>query len=203
MIARISGILISKSVQHLVVDTQGVGYRIVVPLTTFYELPETGQTVTLHIHTQVKEDAISLFGFSSLEEREIFQVIISVSGIGPKLAVNILSGISAPELISAIVQGDVKRLVAIPGIGKKMAERLVLELKDKVQKIVPAQSRPVPETGRQRIETLKEDALSALVNLGYKNGPAKEAIDRFMQDQPEERVTLDRILKGALKLLAG
>ncbi|MDQ5984978.1 MAG: Holliday junction ATP-dependent DNA helicase RuvA [Syntrophus sp. SKADARSKE-3] len=203
MIARISGTLIYKSVQHLIVDTQGVGYRVVVPLTTFYEMPETGQTVTLHIHTQVKEDAISLYGFSSLEEREIFQVIISVSGIGPKLAVNILSGISAPELIAAIVQGDVKRLVAIPGIGRKMAERIVLELKDKMQKIVLDQSLPLPESGRQRIEALKEDALSALVNLGYKNAPAKEAIDRVIQDQPEEPATLDMILKGALKLLAG
>ncbi len=203
MIARISGILIQKSVQSLVIDTQGVGYRVVVPLSTFYELPEHGHPVILHIHTQVKEDAISLFGFLTPEERDIFEVIISVSGIGPKLAVNILSGISASELMTAIIQGDLKRLVGIPGVGKKMAERLVLELKDKILKMQPIQKVPSVTTGAQKIEALKEDALSALVNLGYKNAAAKDAVERIMQEESTEPASLDVILKSALKALAG
>jgi holliday junction DNA helicase RuvA len=202
MIARISGTLIHKSVQYLVVDTQGVGYQIMVPLTTFYELPEVGHTVTLHIHTQVKEDAISLFGFLSHGEREAFQVLISVSGIGPRLAMNILSGISVPELMTSIIQGDLKRLVGIPGVGRKMAERLILELKEKVMKMQPSQVLTPAGTGTQRIEALKEDALSALTNLGYKNTAAKDAVDQVMQEESREKLTLDVLLKGALKLLA-
>ncbi|MDD5170325.1 MAG: Holliday junction branch migration protein RuvA [Syntrophales bacterium] len=203
MIARINGILIQKSAQSVVIDTQGVGYRVTVPLSTFYGLPEVGEPVILHIHTQVKEDAISLFGFLTPDERDIFEVIISVSGIGPKLAVNILSGISAPELITAIIQSDLKKLVGIPGVGKKMAERLVLELKDKVLKMHPVQPVPSVTTGTQRLEALKDDALSALVNLGYKNTAAKDAIDKVLQDEAMEKATLDVVLKGALKMLAG
>jgi len=203
MIARISGILIQKSVQSLVIDTQGVGYRVTVPLSTFYELPEHGQTVILHIHTQVKEDAISLFGFLTPEERDIFEVIISVSGIGPKLAVNILSGISAADLVKAIIQGDLKRLVGIPGVGKKMAERMILELKDKILKMHPIREVPPAAMGNQRLDALKEDALSALMNLGYKNTAAKEAVEKVVRDGPQECVTLDVLLKGALKVLAG
>ena len=185
------------------IDTQGVGYRVTVPLSTFYELPESGESVILHIHTQVKEDAISLFGFLTPEERDVFEVIISVSGIGPKLAVNILSGISAHDLMTAIIQGDLKRLVAIPGVGKKMAERLVLELKDKILKMKPIQAMPAAGTINQQIEALKEDAMSALVNLGYKNTAAKEAIDKVLQEKATEKATLDVVLKGALKMLAG
>lgn len=203
MIARISGILIQKNIQSLVIDTQGVGYRVTVPLSTFYGLPESGELVVLHIHTQVKEDAISLFGFLTAEERDIFEVIISVSGIGPKLAVNILSGISAHDLMMAIIQGDLKRLVAIPGVGKKMAERLVLELKDKVLKMKPIQAVPAASTMNQQIEILKEDALSALINLGYKNTAAKDAIDKVLREEETENATLDVVLKGALKILAG
>ena len=112
-----------------------IGYRVVVPLSTFYELPEIGQPVVLHIHTHVREDAISLYGFNKEEDREVFQLMISVSGIGPKLAVNILSGIAAQELIRAVTQEDLKRLTGIPGVGKKTAERMVLELKEKAAKL--------------------------------------------------------------------
>jgi Holliday junction DNA helicase RuvA len=203
MIARIFGTLISKSVQQVVVDTQGVGYRIVVPLTTFYDLPEEGELVTLHIYTHVKEDAISLFGFLTPGEREIFQVMISVSGIGPKLGLNILSGISPAELMTAIVQGDLRRLVAIPGVGKKMAERLILELKDKVHKMPPAAAVSPQEIGARQMDVLMEDALSALINLGYKQGPAKEALDRVLEDSTAREASLNEVLKGALKILAG
>jgi Holliday junction DNA helicase RuvA len=203
MIARISGTLIQKNIQSLIIDTQGVGYRVTVPLSTFYELPDLGAAVVLHIYTQVREDAISLFGFFTPEERDIFEIIISVSGIGPRLAVNILSGIAAVDLMTAIIQGDLKRLVGIPGVGKKMAERMVLELKDKILKMHPAQPAPAATVGSRRLEALMEDALSALINLGYKNTTAKEAVEKVVRDCPPERMSLDVVLKGALKILAG
>src|SRR3990172_11689093 len=123
MIARPSGTLVYKSPNYLIVDVLGVGYRVFVPLTTFYEIPDTGQPVTLSIHTQVKQDAINFFGFHSPAERNIFQLLVAVKGIGPKLGLNILSGIAAGELIKALAEGNLKRLVNIPGVGKKMAER--------------------------------------------------------------------------------
>ena len=119
MIALISGKIAYKGISHIVVDTQGVGYRIFIPLTTFYELPEEGQTVTLQVHTHVKQDAILLFGFYTIQERELFQLMLSVSGIGPKMAMNILSGISAHELLQAISSGNLGKLISIPGVGEK------------------------------------------------------------------------------------
>ncbi len=145
MIALLSGKIAYKGISHIVVDTQGVGYRVFIPLTTFYELPEAGQTVTLHIHTSVKEDAIHLFGFYTLQERELFQLMISVSGIGPKVAMNILSGISSSELLEAISGGNLAKLITIPGIGRKMAERLILELKEKAIKKMAADQIPVTD----------------------------------------------------------
>lgn len=201
MIAHISGQLLHKSPAYIVVDVRGIGYRIFVPLTTFYELPEAGQLVALNIHTQVKQDAINLFGFHSPEERDIFQLMLAVNGIGPKLAINILSGIAAGDLINAISQGDMKRLVTIPGVGKKMAERIILELKDKVIKFA-AQSAKTGARLDSAYEDLRDDALSALVNLGYKNQDAKDALDRVCRDRPVD-LTLDMLLKDALKLLAG
>ena len=142
MIARISGTLVYKSPAYLIVDVHGVGYRIFIPLTTFYDIPDLGQPVTLNIHTQVKQDAINLFGFYTSEEREIFQLLLAVNGIGPKLALNILSGIAAGELIKALSEGNLKRLVSIPGVGKKMAERIILELKDKALKLLDQEVAP-------------------------------------------------------------
>jgi Holliday junction DNA helicase RuvA len=203
MIARISGLIVYKSVQAITLDVHGIGYRVFVPLTTFYELPETGQPITLHIHTHVKEDAINLFGFHTLEERNMFQVMISVSGIGPRLAMNILSGISVGDLTDAITSGNLRRLLNIPGVGRKMAERLVLELKDKVLKLdrgqVPPGDRAAP---RSREEEVKEDALSALINLGYKSSAAREVIEKIMKDKTEIPA-LDLLLKSALQQLSG
>jgi len=127
MIALISGKIVYKGISHVIVDVQGVGYRVFIPLTTFYELPETGQPITLHIHTNVKEDAINLFGFNTVQERDFFQLMISVSGIGPKVAMNILSGISAPELLNAISGGNVNKTGQDSRSRQKMAERLILE----------------------------------------------------------------------------
>jgi holliday junction DNA helicase RuvA len=202
MIARIKGILIYKSVSHVIVDAHGIGYRIFVPLTTFYELPETGQHVNLNIYTHVKEDALHLFGFHTLEDQGIFQMLISVSGIGPKLALNILSGIPAREFVRAVMQGNLGRLVAIPGVGKKTAERMVLELKDKILKIDLGEIAVEGAPGREREDTMKEDALSALVNLGYKTAAAKNAIDKVIAEA-SGALSLDILLKEVLKSLSG
>jgi Holliday junction DNA helicase RuvA len=202
MIALIKGKIAYKGISHVVVDTQGVGYRIYIPLTTFYELPEPGHVVTLHIHTHVKQDAISLFGFYTLQERELFQLMISVSGIGPKIAMNILSGIAANDLMQAISSGDLGKLVSIPGVGKKMAERLILELKEKVIKKMIAEHIPAADTHRKNTDIIKEDALSALVNLGYKSNIAKDALEKVLQSAAEG-LAMDQLLKKTLKILAG
>lgn len=202
MIALISGKIVYKGISHVIVDVQGVGYRIFIPLTTFYELPETGQIITLHIHTNVKEDAINLFGFNTVQERDLFQLMISVSGIGPKIAMNILSGISASEFLNAISGGNVNKLIRIPGVGKKMAERLILELKEKVLKKMMLDA--VPSAGVQsRVDDiLMEDVLSALVNLGYKSNVAQDALDKVLHSS-EEELGMDKLLKKTLKILAG
>jgi holliday junction DNA helicase RuvA len=201
MIARLNGILIEKSVTQCVVDVNGVAYRVVIPLTTFYELSEIGGPVVIHIHTHVREDAIHLYGFYAREEREVFELMISVSGIGPKLAVNVLSGIAAGELVRAVTEENLKRLTGIPGVGKKTAERMILELKDKMAKIgqdtLPSQTDTFKAGGQ-----VKDDALSALVNLGYKGSAVKEAVDRIIREA-QEPPSLDRLLKQALQVLAG
>lgn len=202
MIARIKGILIYKSVSHVIVDVQGIGYRIFVPLTTFYELPETGQFVSLNIFTCVREDALHLYGFHTPEGQGIFQMLISVSGIGPKLALNILSGITVPEFIQAVTQGNLNRLITIPGVGKKTAERMVLELRDRMLKIDLGEIATEGVRSSEGSDAVKEDALSALENLGYKQVAAKRAIDKVLAGSPRD-LSLDVLLKEALKGLSG
>ncbi|NLN38511.1 MAG: Holliday junction branch migration protein RuvA [Smithella sp.] len=202
MIALLSGKIAYKGISHIVVDAQGVGYRVFIPLTTFYELPEVDEAVTLHIHTSVRDDAITLFGFYSREERELFQLMISVSGIGPKVAVNILSGISSPELLEAISTGNLAKLVTIPGIGKKMAERLILELREKVIRKMALDKAGAADAGRRGNDEMREDVLSALVNLGYKAAKARGALDKAVSDAGDEPA-MDQLLKKALKILAG
>lgn len=196
MIATLRGVLSYKSTQHVIVDVHGIGYRVAVPLATFYMLPDVGATVTLAIHTHVREDAISLFGFHSAEEKAIFQRMIAVSGIGPRLALNILSGIAPDELTGAILAEDMGRLVTIPGVGRKMAERLIFELKEKLMS-----AGVDPMRHRSEEDALRDDALSALVNLGYKESIAKKAIDRASKeckDQP----SLEVIITESLKVLS-
>lgn len=202
MIALINGKIAYKGISSIVVDANGVGYRIFIPLTTFYELPEAGNPVTLHVHTHVKQDAINLFGFYTIQERDLFQLMISVSGIGPKIAMNILSGIAANDLLQAISRGDLGKLISIPGVGRKMAERLILELKEKVIKKMTMEQIPAADDQHKAGEMIKEDVLSALVNLGYKNNAAKDAVDKVMQVSKED-LTLDQLLKKTLKILAG
>lgn len=197
MIASIKGILSYKSINHIIVDVQGIGYRIMVPLSTFYELPEIDQLVQLNIHTHVREDLINLFGFINPKEKEIFQLMVSISGIGPRLAINILSGISADELTKALSAGNADKLVTVPGVGKKTAERMIVELKDRVVKISAV------ETVSEAVdEPIKEDALSALINLGYKSTIAQKAVDEAFE-KCEEEMTLELLLTEALKILSG
>jgi len=201
VIARINGILIQKTPAALVVEAMGVGYEVFVPLTTFYELPDVGQNVVLHVYTQVREDAITLFGFINQREKELFQLLITVNGIGPKLAMNILSGTDPVELLHSIARGDLNRLVRIPGVGKKMAERIIFDLRDK--KMVDM---PEAVTGNKPLttdlEATREDALSALINLGYKNQVVNDALDRVFREEHAGEMSLDVILKKTLKMLA-
>ncbi|HPL65249.1 MAG TPA: Holliday junction branch migration protein RuvA [Smithellaceae bacterium] len=202
MIALLSGKIAYKGISHIVVDTQGVGYRVFIPLTTFYELPDAGQPVTLHIHTSVKEDAINLFGFYTLQERELFQLMISVSGVGPKVAMNVLSRISATELLEAISGGNLTKLIAIPGIGRKTAERLILELREKAVKKMAEDQIPIMDVQKKQSGMIREDVLSALVNLGYKSNAARDALDKVAREA-EGELPMDQLLKKALKILAG
>ncbi len=196
MIASLNGTIAYRSIDHVIVDVGGVGYRLLIPLSTFYALPEEG-SARFQVYTHVRDDAILLFGFLSGAERELFVLLISVSGIGPKLALNILSHIPAPALLEALAEGDAKRLATLPGIGKKTAERLVLELRDKAHKLNPSHPRATPQTGPTKTTSL-EDAQSALVNLGYKEAQARNVLEN-MEISPD--ASLEEILKGALKIL--
>jgi Holliday junction DNA helicase RuvA len=203
MIARISGTLIEKSVAHIIIEAHGIGYRIFVPLTTFYELPELGEAVSLRIYTNVREDAIHLFGFNTNEEKDVFELMIGVTGIGPKLAINILSGMAARDLMEAISHGNVGRLVGIPGVGRKTAERMVLELKDKLTKLLVDKSGFEMASLVKEADLLQEDAMSALVNLGYRSSAVRDVLEKVIQSSADEKLTLDILLKRALKLLSG
>src|ERR1035438_8700050 len=162
MIASLRGVLIEKHPNQAIVETGGVGYDVTIPVSTFTRLPEAGKEVRLRIHTHVREDALALYGFLTQDEKALFEKLIGVSGIGPTLAVKILSGLAATDLIHAIRRGEVERLVRIPGIGKKTAERMVLELRDKL----PAVSGEEPAAAPETLSLVDQDVLSALLNLG-------------------------------------
>lgn len=193
MIAKISGTLEHKVPGEVIVDVAGVGYHIFIPLNVFYRLPEVGGTISLHIHTHLREDALQLFGFMEQEEKHIFLLLNGVAGIGPKLALNILSGIPVEELARALKEGDHLKLLSIPGVGKKLAERMIVELRDKMLRV------PSAETGRADGSQLARDAVSALVNLGYRQGEAERSV-REVARQGE--ATLAEVLKEALRRLS-
>lgn len=202
MIATISGKLTHKSPEFLIVDVNGIGYRVIAPLTTYYKLPDTNSSVFLYTYTHVREDALILFGFLTYEEKELFKKLIAVSQIGPKLAVNILSGITARELKEAIAKGDIVRLTSIPGVGRKTAERIVLELKDKIDFIVEdTQPSAVSRQLSVRRDPLFEDAVSALVNLGYKKGVAEDAVKQA-RGREGEGADIEGLIKESLKILS-
>ena len=177
MIAHLSGTLLEKHLQRLIVDVGGVGYDVIVPLPTFYAAGEPGSRLTLRIHTHVREDALQLFGFATALELMLFERLISVSGIGPKVALAVLSGIEPPELVRAIASADVARLTRIPGVGKKTAERLVLELKDRLPQLAVAEA----PAGASEDGGLRDDLLSALANLGYQRAAVEKTVDKVLR----------------------
>lgn len=197
MIAQLTGQIAYKTPDHVILDVHGVGYRVHIPFSTYYELPEEGGATTLHIHTSVREDAILLYGFRTRLEKSFFQLLISVSGVGPKLARDILSNIQPAPLCQALIQGDLHKLSTIPGIGKKTAERLVLELKDKAGKL-DLSSLPATEYREIPGEDVTDDVISALLNLGYKEPQVKKALATL---DASGGVTVEELLKQALKTL--
>jgi len=198
MIAYLTGRLRFKSPEYTIIDVQGVGYQVVLPLSSFYELPPLQEEVQLHIHTHVREDALSLFGFLTLLEKKLFLLLLEVTGIGAKLALNILSGISAPELYQALVTADSPRVQRVPGVGKKTSERIILELKDRVKKIEMA-APPPPEKGTW--DRTWEDALSALLNLGYGRPLVEKALESIRREA-DPGVTLEELLRRSLRSLS-
>jgi Holliday junction DNA helicase RuvA len=201
MIAVLRGSIAEKTPSRVIVDVAGVGYDVLVPLSTFYVLGEPGAAVTLRIHTHVREDVIALYGFITRLEQELFERLIAISGVGPKLALAVLSGIEPAELIRAIRAHDVARLTRIPGIGKKTAERIGLELKDRL----PASLQDVTHIGEPApsastpADHLRDDLLSALVNLGYQRPVAEKAVEKVLKAQPDAR--FEAALKDVLRAL--
>ena len=198
MISHLRGRLLEKQPNRVIVDVNGVGYDVHVPLSTFYEMTEPGAEIALRVHTHVREDALVLYGFATVLELHIFERLISVSGIGPKLALAVLSGIEPNELVSAIRTANVARLTGIPGIGKKTAERIGLELKDKMASFLPAEVAASPAAATS--ETLRTDVLSALMNLGYHRPLAERAVDAALMHGTG--TAFEGVLKHALRELA-
>ena len=197
MIASLTGRLRRRTADGVVIDVAGVGYLVSVPLSTFNALPETGEDVSLHIHTYFREDTLSLFGFTTELEKDLFLVLTGVSGIGPKLALSVLSGLTVADLVSAVAAGDDGRLCAIPGVGKKTAGRICLELKDKVRSYLP-QVHSAPQSVPAAADRV-EDAISALVHLGYRRMQAEDAVKKAAQAHVDMRVEdLVRVVLGEL-----
>jgi Holliday junction DNA helicase RuvA len=206
MIAHLSGTLLLKQPTSAIVDVGGVGYEVVIPLSTFYELGESGSPVQLRIYTHVREDALQLFGFKTARERELFLQLISVNGVGPGLAIKLLSGMNADEMIASIRTNNLVRLVAIPGVGRKTAERLVVDLRDKIA----ALSSPALEEefaaqaaaagSPSSPDAMRDDAISALVNLGYQKAAAEKAVKTAADEGGDLSVEL--ILRRSLRRLA-
>jgi Holliday junction DNA helicase RuvA len=201
MIGYLRGQLLLKKPNQVVIDVNGVGYDVQIPLTTFYELPAEGNDVTLKIHTHVREDALLLFGFQSQKEKDFFLKLISISGIGPKLAITILSGARVEELARAISESNLARLTTIPGVGRKTAERVVLELKSHITPfLLPEEGQAVPV--EDKADALQKDIISALVNLGYPRPAAEKALSRVLNSGDSER-SFEALLRGTLRNLAG
>ncbi len=183
MIARLKGTIVEKSPNRVVVDVAGVGYDVIVPLSTFYGLGDAGAAVSLRVHTHVREDVIALYGFATPVEQDLFERLIAINGIGPKLALAVLSGIEPAELIRAVRTSDVARLTKVPGVGKKTAERIGLELKDRLPSLQRGDAAVSPAVAGD--DDRRADLVSALVNLGYQRVPAEKAIDTVMNAAPD------------------
>ncbi len=194
MIASLTGKIARKAADYLVIDVNGVGYQVHVPLSTFCSIPDPGGTVSLHIHTHLREDSLSLFGFLSESEKDMFLLLMSVSGIGPKLALAVLSSLPVSDLCCALTAGNDAALCAIPGIGKKTAARMVLELKEKI----PAVTGPAGHPGGEQ-PLLHDDVVSALVNLGYKKPQAEDAVRKVRQQMPG--LSVEALIREVLSFL--
>lgn len=197
MIAHLRGVLFSKQPGQAIVECAGVGYDVLISIPTFTGLPAEGEVVALHIHTQVSDDAIALFGFLDREEKRLFERLITVSGVGPKLAIKMLSGLSPERTVAALRARDHASLTRIPGVGKKLAERLVVELKDKLDDLATA---PV-SSGSLPAAPAAEDVLSALVNLGYQRPAAQKAIETAVEREASTGENFDELFRAALKLI--
>ena len=199
MIGFLSGKILEKDANTVIVDVGGVGYEVTIPLSTFYELGEIGSDVSLRIFTHVREDALQLFGFKTARERDLYLKLISVQGIGAKSGITMLSGMSADEIVAAIRTNNIARLTSIPGVGRKTAERLVVELRDKIAELsvgaAAGSSAPAAST-----DAVFDDALSALVNLGYQRNAAEKALQESAKDGTE--LTVQKLLRSALQRLA-
>jgi holliday junction DNA helicase RuvA len=196
MIAALTGQLRRKAIDYLIVNVAGIGYQVYLPLSTYHGLPEEGEEVSLHIHTHLREDSLSLFGFLTAAEKDMFQLLMAVSGIGPKLALAVLSSFSVRDLAQAIQSSDDSKLCSIPGIGKKTAARMVLELKDRIKVLEPY----LPShTATPGMPADVNDAVSALVNLGYKRTIAEEALNRIRGNRSD--LTLEELIREGLNVL--
>jgi Holliday junction DNA helicase RuvA len=200
MIALLTGRLAVKAPSTVTLDVQGVGYEVFIPLSTFYALPDAGDSISLNIHTHVREDAIQLYGFLTRVEKESFLLLTGVSGIGPKLALSVLSTLPVPDLLTAIQADDIDKIATVPGIGKKSAGRIVLELKEKAARLHPIAG-PVSSGPAGASDRLHDDALSALVNLGYRPADVKEVIKRIFRGTSSP-ASLQDVIREALKELA-
>jgi holliday junction DNA helicase RuvA len=197
MIAFLRGTLVEKTANRLILDVNGVGYDVLVPLSTFYALGDAGASVALRIHTLVREDVIALYGFVTRLEQDLFERLIAINGVGPKLALAVLSGIEPAELIRAIRTQDVARLTSIPGVGKKTAERIGLELKDRLPKSLQAiEPAPAPASAKDQ---MRDDLLSALINLGYHRPVAERAVDLVVKAAPD--APFEQALRDVLRQL--
>jgi Holliday junction DNA helicase RuvA len=202
LIAHITGKLIQKQPNSVILDVAGVGYELTVPLSTFYDLGDLGSEVSLRAYTYVREDALQLFGFRTEREKRLFLLLIGVSGIGPKLAITALSGMSAEELIQAIRAENLAKLVGVPGVGKKTAERMLVELKDKVAALSSPEMEEQLKAGAiiSVGEAMREDLISALINLGYQKAAAEKAVTAVLKDDSD--VSFETALKLSLRKLA-
>ncbi len=198
MIAHLRGTLLEKHPNLVIVDTGGVGYEVMIPVSAYSSLPETGSQVQLHIHTHVREDALLLFGFVSAADKALFEKLITVSGIGPKLAVTTLGGLTAPDLAAAIREGSIEQLVRIPGVGKKTAERMILELRDKLD-LLPGVARAAAAGAKSAFNTTEEDVISALANFGASRASAEVAVAKARS--ASEGNDFDGLFRRALKLV--
>ncbi len=201
MIARLKGILLEPTFDEVIVDVNGVGYQVFIPVSTFDALPQAGGEVTLLINTQVREDAISLYGFATAAEKNLFEQLLTVNGVGSKLALSILSGMPPASFCAAIMSGDVNSMKMIPGVGKKTAERLILEMRDKIDKLAIAAGPVATPDVPAGIKDTVNDTIRALEGLGFKRDRITKAINELTSTLPEAECTLENLIRNALRLL--